>query len=205
VNEAAFYNDLDLSFSKAWELLADGAAHRTRAAHTPVVASVDAAGNPHQRVMILREADATSRRLRFHTDSRSSKIAELESRKAVSVLIYDADEKIQLRLSGIATVETSSPMADVAWEESTLFARRCYMAERAPGDESDMPTSGLPARIEGKKPTEADIEPVRSNFAVILVIVDEIEFLYLANAGHRRAKWNWRDATQDWSGSWLVP
>lgn len=202
-NDADFYDDLPLSFDKLWQILATGAVQRKGAAHAPVVATVDQFGNPRQRVMILREVDRQRRVLRFHTDSRSMKLAEVGSGTRTSVLVYDTAEKIQLRLSGVARSELASTAADAAWESSTLFARRCYMAEYAPGTESENPTSGLPEWIEGKMPTEADIADARQNFAIIVIQIDEIEWLYLANSGHRRAKWN--SDNDQWSGRWLIP
>jgi pyridoxamine 5'-phosphate oxidase len=201
--DAYFYNDLPLSFDKSWQILADGAAHRKGAAHAPVVATVDRLGNPSQRIMILRHADRQRRSLRFHTDSRSNKMMEIGLGARASVLVYDAAEKIQLRLGGIARTEIYGVTADSAWDSSTLFARRCYMAENAPGHDSEHPTSGLPHWIEGKMPAHADIAEARQNFAIIGIKIDEVEWLYLANSGHRRARWNW--SSDQWSGRWLIP
>ena len=200
-----YYNDLALSFEKAWAMLADGANSRRGAAHAPVVASIDGDGSPSQRVMILRQADLATRRLRFHTDARSTKIAEVANGAPTSLLIYDAEEKVQLRINGTACIDADSADADIAWQQSTTFARRCYMASAAPGQIADAPTSGLPLSVEGKQPTENDLTAHRVNFAVIWVDVVTLEFLYLANAGHRRAKWQWNTSLQSWSGNWLVP
>lgn len=200
-----FYDDLALSLEKAWAMLADGATNRRGAAHVPVVASIDSAGRPSQRVMILRQADLEDRRLRFHTDVRSTKVTEISPSAPTSLLIYDAKEKIQLRISGTASVETNSSAADLAWQQSTTFARRCYMATSAPGEIADAPTSGLPSSIEGKQPTEDELIEYRENFAVIYIDVHSVEFLYLANAGHRRARWQWHANRQSWSGNWLMP
>jgi pyridoxamine 5'-phosphate oxidase len=202
ITTAAFYNDLSLSLFEAKRLIENGLTDRHSAAHAPVIASIDAHGAPSQRVMIIRAIDWDQRTLRFHTDARSAKIDELQN-KPVSVLFYDAASKIQIRLTGTAVVETDGPRADAAWQAATLFARRCYMAENAPGTRSDYPTSGLPAWIEGKQPTESDIEAVCANFALVFVHFDSIEWLYLANKGHRRARWNWIDS--HWDGRWLIP
>lgn len=182
-------------------MLQAGASDRKSAAHTPVVATVTAEGAPSQRVMILREVDWDNRRLRFHTDVRSAKVGEADG-AAASVLIYDPKAKIQLRIGGTCRVEQDGPIADAAWQSSTLFARRCYMAEESPGLVTDAPTSGLPPAIEGRQPSEADIAPARANFAVLIVTYDCIEWLYLANSGHRRARFTWEEG---WQGNWLVP
>jgi len=200
-----FYNDLAHSLAEARALLGSGASDRRSAAHTPVVASLTADGTPTQRVMILRALDWEGRRLRFHTDPRSGKAAQLAEHSAVSVLVYDPEPKIQLRLSGTAQLITEGAEADAAWQSSTLFARRCYLAEQAPGSVSDRPLSGLPSWVEGRSPTEAEVVPARANFAILSFNFDRIEWLYLANAGHRRARWQWDSVVGDWIGDWLVP
>jgi hypothetical protein len=197
-----FYNDLDGSLDAARRLIVTGASDRKSAAHAPVVATINAQGLPAQRVMILRYVDWTARTLRFHTDARATKVNEAHN-APISVLFYDPDAKIQLRLSGHSRIERKGALVDAAWDQATLFARRCYLTESAPGQVSDVPTSGLPAAMEGQQPTADDIIPARSNFALLLMEFDSIEWLYLANQGHRRARWRWRE--DEWQGCWLIP
>jgi pyridoxamine 5'-phosphate oxidase len=45
----------------------------------------------------------------------------------------------------------------------------------------------------------------RANFAILWCDITELEWLYLANSGHRRARWTWDEAQQVWSGRWLIP
>jgi pyridoxamine 5'-phosphate oxidase len=202
---APFYNDLDLSLAEALRLIADGAANRKVAAHCPVVGTIDVSGAPSQRIMILREFDWANRCLRFHTDVRTAKSAELAANSAASVLFYEPDPKIQLRLMGTAKVIREGEPVEAAWDESTNFARRCYLAEAAPGTIVANPTSGLPASVEGRQPDDAEIAPGRANFAILLLEFDLLEWLYLANSGHRRALFRWDSAGDSWSGNWLVP
>ena len=198
----SFYNNLELSFEKAWSIIEPGAIKRTSPAHTPAVATLCPDGTPQQRVMVLRAANRANRQLRFHTDARAAKVAQ---HGAASVLMYDADEKVQLRLGGWATVQTEGPEVDAAWAGSTTFARRCYMAEHAPGSLATEPMSGLPEWIEGKQPEESQLTEFRPNFALLWVIIDSVEWLYLSNAGHRRARWRWDETGTAWSGNWLIP
>ncbi len=199
-----FYDDLALSLAETQRIISDGAKNRRAAAHHPVVATVDADGVPQQRVMILRDVDWTSRELRFHTDCRSAKISHISTGPLASILIYDEPSKVQLRITGSIRIETGG-IAEAAWASSTTFARRCYMAEFAPGSVSAIPTSGLPEWIQGKQPEEVQLNDARGNFAALIVTIDSLEWLYLANVGHRRAHWQWDDTALDWSGCWLVP
>lgn len=205
VDAAPFYDDLDLSLAEAERLIAEGASNRNSPAHCPVVATIDANARPTQRVMILRELDWQARLLRFHTDIRTEKARELEANSDTSILFYHPHAKIQLRLQGSARTEVESEIAARAWASSTNFARRCYLAEAAPGDKADAPSSGLPKEIEGCQPDESQLLPARANFAVLLFNFDRIEWLYLANSGHRRARWRWDSISRSWDGCWLVP
>ncbi len=187
--------------AQSWQLLVRGGADRRSPLHTPVVASVDADGLPSARVMVLRRADPAAATLRFHTDARSPKVAELDG-KPVAVLGYHAQENVQLRLSGTARVAMDGPEVDAIWQQSTLFARRCYLAEQAPGTALPGPASGLPLWIEGQEPTADQVGPARPNFAVLWVQVQAIDWLHLANSGHRRAIFRAEDG---WQGQWRAP
>lgn len=199
-----FYDDLSLSLAEVRRIVEQGVKDRKSAAHHPVVANIDTMGVPQQRVMILRNFDWSARQLRFHTDARSDKIRQYAGHNETSVLVYDEPAKVQIRLSGTAHVDDGE-ISDVAWKGSTPFARRCYMAESAPGSIASEPTSGLPFWIAGKQPDEEQLVPARDNFVVLLVTIFTIEWLYLANAGHRRARWQWDETGGEWSGSWLIP
>ncbi|MCU0729442.1 MAG: flavin-binding protein, partial [Sphingopyxis sp.] len=140
---------------------------------------------------------------RFHTDSRSPKCSQFETDQTVSILGYDPQLAVQLRLRGIAHVHRESVISDAAWHQSTAFARRCYMAEAAPGTPVGSATSGLPKWIEGQQPTDEQLVPARTNFAVVMVQIDQIDWLHLANSGHRRAIFNRDD--RGWHGTWCIP
>jgi hypothetical protein len=194
-------SDLAAIRAHAWTLLVRGGADRKSPLHTPVIASVDAQGLPQARVMVLRKADPASATLRLHTDVRSPKVAELDG-KPVAVLAYHAGEQVQLRLAGTARIRTADADVDTIWDQSTLFARRCYLAEHAPGTPLPGPSSGLPAWIEGQQPTPEQIIPARANFATLWIEVTAIDWLHLANSGHRRALFRSADG---WAGAWLAP
>ena len=204
-DEMGLPDDLDAVLADIWQRLGRAAKDRRAAMHTPVVATVTPAGVPSQRVMVLRAFDRSSATLRFHTDCRSAKVDDIGDGSAVSFLGYDPSAKRQFRLTGVARIETASPAADKAWAEATLFAKRCYLADPAPGTPSEHPVSGLAADIEGRLPDGDDeVAPGRANFALLMAEIHTIEFLHLAHTGHRRARFT-RDGNGSWNGEWLVP
>ncbi|MEA1618085.1 pyridoxamine 5'-phosphate oxidase family protein [Erythrobacter sp. T5W1-R] len=166
--------------------------------HTPVVVSAPA----DARVMVLRAFDQATGVLRFHTDTRSPKVAAIADDPRMAVLLYDKSAKIQIRLRGTGRVETDGPIADAAWAAGTNFARRCYLGD-GPGSLADGPTSGLPPEFEGAEPDDAQLVPARPNFAVLLIELAEVDWLYLAHTGHMRAQFT--RGGESWEGRWVTP
>ncbi len=162
--------------------LIQGASDRRSPVHTPVVATADA----DARVMVLRAFDPEMWTLRFHTDARSPKVAVIDADPRIGVLAYDREAKVQLRLRGRGRIERSGDIVDAAWENSTNFARRCYLGS-GPGEISQGPTSGLPSDYEGTEPPEEELVPARENFALLLIEIEEADWFSLAHSGHRRA------------------
>lgn len=194
----AFYNDLGASLDHAWAMLARGAADRRAAFHTPVVATIDDDGGPSQRVMVLRAAHPHLRSLRLHTDIRSGKIRHLERNRRVSLNFYDVGAKLQLRVTGTARIHAADEIARAAWVTSRPQGRLCYEQQEPPGSMILVPLAELPV---DRRYAVADDGLV--NFAVVIVEVDAVEWLYLAIEGHRRASWMWNGNA--WEGSWLAP
>ncbi len=179
-------------------MLERGAKDRHAAFHTPVVGTVDERGQPSQRVMVLRAADVSRRRLRFHTDARSGKLQHIGLLPRVSVLAYDPSAKLQLRLGAVAALHYADDVAAAAWAKTLPQGRLCY--EQIPGSGAPIaePLAELPADARFAKGEDG-----AANFAVLVLTVDSLEWLYLAIEGHRRAHWCW-DGT-DWQGAWLAP
>lgn len=178
--------------------LARAAKDRRSPLHTPAVVTSDV----EARVMVLRAWDHERATLRFHTDTRAPKVAAIAADPACAVLFYDKSAKIQIRARGTARVLAEGAEADAAWEAGSNFARRCYLGD-GPGTPSDAPTSGLPAEWEGMEPDEAALIPARANFAVLLVEVTRLDWLYLAHTGHVRAVFD--RSGEGWEGRWVSP
>lgn len=192
-------------FESLDEIRADCATRLIRAArdrkspmHTPVIVTADV----DARVMVLRAFDAAAWTLRLHTDIRAPKAQAITADPRVAVVLYDKGAKIQIRLRGRGRIEAAGPVADAAWAASTNFARRCYLGE-GPGAASPVATSGLPSEFEGVEPDEAQLVPARENFAVLLIDVDTVDWLYLAHTGHVRAQFT-RDG-ENWDARWVAP
>ena len=193
------YETLDQVEEDIRKSLAEAASNRRSPMHTPVVGTPDA----DVRMMVLRAWDAGQGTLRLHTDARSAKVGQIGDGARVGLLFHDPDAKIQIRARGQGRIETDTPAADEAWAASSAYARRCYLASAAPGSATEGPTSGLPHEIEGQKPTEEQLLPARENFALLMVDVDEFDWLWLNHEGHRRA--SFARKPHGWQGTFVVP
>lgn len=193
IETPAFYDDLEATRLEAWKLLTRGVADRRSAFHTPAIATTGLDGAPRVRTVVLRAADPTQRLLRFHTDARSGKIAELARDPRVGVHVYDARHKIQVRLEGRARIHpAASPRAQEAWDSSRPQSRACYAQVASPA-------APLAAPHEGDARTGDGAE----NFTAVEVDIHALEWLYLFHAGHRRARFTW--SGEAWRGVWLAP
>ncbi|HSJ79033.1 MAG TPA: pyridoxamine 5'-phosphate oxidase family protein [Erythrobacter sp.] len=168
--------------------------------HAPVIVT----GDVDARVMVLRAFDSTNWTLRLHTDARAPKAGIIAADPRVAVLFYDKGAKVQIRARGSGKILTTGELVDNAWAASTNFARRCYLGE-GPGAVSDTPTSGLPSEFERTEPDDAQLIPARENFALLMITITHLDWLYLAHTGHVRAQFSRGGEGPDWQGRWVAP
>lgn len=194
----AYADDLQATLAEAWRLLGRGTADRRSPFHHPVIGTIGADGTPRTRTVILRGCDSARRALRFHTDRRADKVAELTASPLVSVHGYDPGAKIQIRLEGQAAIHHDDTVADQAWTQSQRMSRACYGTVPAPGSALDeVGAFSLPQ-------TDDEIAAGRANFCAVIITARRLEWLFLAHGGHRRALFSW-EASGAGQSTWLVP
>ncbi|MEM8744887.1 MAG: pyridoxamine 5'-phosphate oxidase family protein, partial [Pseudomonadota bacterium] len=142
-------------------------------------------GFPSSRSVVLRGFDEQARSVQFHTDSRSEKAAEIFERPHVALHAYSRAEKIQLRMQCRANFHHCDAVTGAAWRTMHDMSRQCYTQPVTPGIPIDTPTA-VPLGAE-----ERDSKPYE-NFAVVIAMIQRLEWLYLSAAGHRRAVFDWR-------------
>ena len=198
------YNNLPATLKFAWQMLGRGVHDRRSAFHTPVLATQSAQG-PQARVLVLRACDPQLRVLTFHTDTRSAKMQELQTDARVPLTFYDAARKTQVRINGLASVHAGDAISHQRWASSGPGSLRCFLGAQ-PGDVSPVPTSGLPADVEGRVPDVAELQVAEPHFAVLQIWVQQLEWLHLHTSGQRRAMFTWVDAEgSDCRMQWLNP
>ena len=198
--QPAYYESLEEIQNKYWSMLEDAVSNRTSPFRIPVFIC------SHQdevdgRIVVLRKSDRENNLLQFHTDFRSPKVEILKNNNKASLLFYDKEEKIQLRVKVNCEINNKNSITEESWKKTQHISRRCYLTDSPPGTSSENPTSGMISKLEDFDYTMDQSEEGFKNFTVIKCTIKTIEWLYLAAKGHRRAMFD----IENKKDSWLVP
>ena len=158
-------------------------------------------GEIDSRIVVLRKSDQSNNLLQFHSDIRSDKINKLTKNPNASLLFYDKEEKIQLRIKVNCVINHDNEVTKQSWLKTAHVSRKCYLVDNGPGTEMDWPSSGLNKDIEKSGFTMEESEKGYKNFTVIQCNIESIEWLYLAAKGHRRIRFDLKNN----KNNWLVP
>ena len=198
--QPAYYENLEEIQNKYWSMLDDAVTNRGSPFRIPVFICA------HQneidgRIVVLRKSDRENSLLQFHTDFRSPKVNILKKNNKASLLFYDKEEKIQLRVKVDCEINNQNSTTEESWKKTQHISRRCYLTDSPPGTTSENPTSGMISKLEDFDYTMEQSEDGYKNFTVIKCYIKSIEWLYLAAKGHRRAKFDLKNNKKNW----LVP
>ena len=198
--QPAYYENLDEIQNKYWSMLDYAVTNRGSPFRIPVFIC----GHQDEvdgRIVVLRKSDRKNNLLQFHTDLRSPKVDILKKNKNASLVFYDKEEKIQLRVKVDCEINNQNSTTEESWKKTQHISRRCYLTDSPPGTTSEKPTSGMISKLEDFDYTMEQSEDGYKNFTVIKCNIKSIEWLYLAAKGHRRAKFDLKNN----NNNWLVP
>ena len=198
--QPAYYEDLAEIQNKYWSMLEDAVTNRGSPFRIPVFMCSDN-NEIDGRIVVLRKSDRENNLLQFHTDLRSPKVNILKNNNNASLLFYDKEEKIQLRVKVECEINNQNSVTEKSWKKTQHISRRCYLTDSPPGTVSENPTSGMISKLEDFDYTMEQSEDGYKNFTVIKCYIKSIEWLYLAAKGHRRAKFDFKTN----ENTWLVP
>jgi len=196
------WDTLDGVLKEIWKMLDRGAANYHDPFHWPVLGTTGKEG-PHMRCVIFREFSMPDRVMVCHTDARAAKVREISTSPKVSWLFYHPKRKVQLRISGHASLHFDDHFADRQWANTKLPSRLNYCAIEPPGSPIESPSSGLPDFLLNKAPTLFETDKGRPHFAAISCRIDAIDWLVLRILGNRRARFEWDAAGLN--AKWLIP
>ncbi|RPF74279.1 MAG: flavin-binding protein [Rickettsiales bacterium TMED289] len=198
--QPAYYEDLKEIQNKYWSMLDDAVTNRGSPFRIPVFICSDQ-NTIDGRIVVLRKSDRQKNLLQFHTDYRSSKVSIIKKNNNASLVFYDKEEKIQLRIKVECIINNQNLISEESWKKTQHISRRCYLTDDAPGTISNNPTSGMISKLEDFDYTMEQSEDGYKNFTVIQCKIQSIEWLYLAAKGHRRAKFDIEKKEE----TWLIP
>ena len=204
MHEKDFYDDLSGVLERSWRLLEQSIDDPTSPVRTPVLISVSADGLAQGRTVVLRAFNRQQRQLKIYTDVRSEKVAQLRTQPVCTLVAYQPNPMIQLRLKTNAVVNHNNEITRESWAVMPGPNRCNYLTDPNPGSISVKATDGRPIINAESVPTNDENEIAYSHFSVIVLAINELEWLYLPRRGHRRAQFIW-DRTNSLQSNWLIP
>ena len=121
--QPAYSDDLEEIKNKYWSMLDDAVTNRASPFRIPVFIC-GYQGETDGRIVVLRKSDRKSNLLQFHTDLRSPKVDILKQYQIASLLFYDKEEKIQLRVKVEWEINNQNSTTDESWKKTTHISRR---------------------------------------------------------------------------------
>lgn len=175
---------LDAIEAAIWRELQECLRQRTHAWRTPVLATTDAGGDADARLLVLREVEPDARLLRFFTDARSPKRAQVQLRPRGVLVMWSPVLNWQLRLAVSLQLQFDGTDVSSRWERVRRSrAASDYLSVLAPGD-------ALGEHVSGPSVDAATRSEPSAHFALLEACVRTIDWLELSEQGHRRARFD---------------
>ncbi len=185
------------------ESLLEGVTQRKHPFHIITIATINQAGLPDARSVVLRHFDHETRILGFHTDMRSPKVKEIQSTPNITLLCYSPEDCVQLRIQATATIHHRDRITEKAWNNTRPFSRKCYCITEAPGSKISTPTNALPEALIHNDPSDEESARAYEHISVIHCHYHTLDYLKLRGEGHYRALFTWDN--EQLTETWLVP
>ena len=173
MHPAYYENFLEIE-KKIWLMLNDAITNRSSQFRIPVFICGDQS-DFDGRIIVLRKSDQSNNLIQYHSDIRSDKITKLKKNNNASMLFYDKEEKIQLRLKVECKINYNNEITKDSWLKTAHMSRKCYLVNNGPGTESPTPTSGLKPELDNFEFTMEQSEEGYKNFTVIQCKIKSIE------------------------------
>jgi pyridoxamine 5'-phosphate oxidase len=181
---------LDELRQRIWATLAAAVQDASHPWRTGTLASFSL-GMPDARTVVLRGVDEDTREILSFSDARARKVKELRVNPMAAWCFYQPGLRVQVRLRGTTRLHVADAMARKIWDTLPGSHHQLYASVTEPGARLVTPWE-----IQfGQRPME--------NFAVLATTVEEIDWLWLAEERHRRARYAWEGGA--WRGHWAVP
>lgn len=154
--------------------LETGVTDRRSPFHVIGLSTVAPTGWPRARSVVLR--GCAPGEIRFHTDRRSAKCAELATDPRAAMLAYAAVDRLQIRAEGLVTLHTGDAVAEAAWQNLGPSGREIYRTAAVPG-----------AAVAADRADRLAEAAAIIHFTVAVMRFNVVDVLSLRSGGHQRA------------------
>ena len=120
--QPAYYEDFNEIKRKIWLMLDDAITNRASQFRIPTFICGDQS-DFDGRIVVLRKSDRQNNLLQFHTDLRSPKVDILNNNNKASLLFYDKEEKIQLRVKVECEINNQNSLTEASWKKTQHISR----------------------------------------------------------------------------------
>ncbi len=192
-----YLDELDRS---AWVQLGSAATDKRSGLRYVSLCSVDTAGHPQARLVVLRRVETAARTIEFHTDTRSPKWREFAAYPFATVLGFSAEVQLQLRLQGRVRLHgPGSMLATKAWQNLPHWTRVTYRGG-PPGEETDCETPE-----ELSTCALGDDGEGQSVFGLLVFKAYHLDCFQLGRPANKRSLFAYDEAGTLVSGRWVNP
>ena len=141
------------------------------------------------RTVVLRHISAELNPI-FYTDKRSQKILEIKKNNKASLLFYNPEKLLQIKIEGRASALNDPQRIEGLWAEVPENNKKDYTTHLAPGTFID-------------NPNEVEYLVDKNYFCPVEIEPHKIEYLKLKRPNHIRASFLKENGS--WEGKFMVP
>lgn len=127
----------------------------------------------------------------LYTDKRSRKVTHIKENNRVCLLFYHPEKLIQVKVDGVAYMETDKKKLEKIWARIDEKARQDYITVKDPGE-----------RIANMD--QIEYLDTSKNFAVMHIEAYKLEFLQLKRPNHIRVQFHLTESG-NWTSTFLIP
>lgn len=179
----------DIFFEDLIDNLHKGVSKKGHPFRYGVLGTITLTSEPSLRTIVLRHV-SKDMILRFYTDGRSNKIAEIKKNNRVNVLFYHQKQLLQVKVEGTATIISNKETLQKYWSGVQPNSRNDY---------STYLTTGSPI----SNPDSVKYLDEENHFTIVEITPNRMEYLKLKRPNHLRIQFSKLDGI--WNGQFLVP
>lgn len=154
-----------------------------------VLGTVDSKHTASLRTVVIRNVSDTLN-LTFYTDARSNKLVHIKENNQVSLLFYNPDQLLQIKVEGLASIISDEAILKKYWSGIPPNLRKDYTTQIAPGSSISNPN-----KVECLKK--------ENHFCMVEIEPFSIEYLKLNTPYHTKVQFSKKENI--WHGEFLVP